>query len=65
MWFLGQDPGWSELILARASVSWKRANTEPKGQTKILGPPSAIWHQISEIWLQKGQPGNLALYWAW
>jgi len=25
-----------------------------KGQTKILGPTSVIWDQISEIWPQKG-----------
>jgi len=24
----------------------------------ILGPESVIWDQISEIWPQKGQPGN-------
>jgi len=29
-----------------------------KGQTKILGPTSVIWGQRSEIWPQKGQPGN-------
>jgi len=29
-----------------------------KGQTKILGPASVIWDQISEIWPKKGQPGN-------
>jgi len=28
-----------------------------KGQTKILEPAGVIWDQISEIWLQKGQPG--------
>ena len=26
---------------------------------KILGPVSVIWYRISEIWPQKGQPGNL------
>ena len=31
-----------------------------KGQTKILGPASVIWDQISEIWPRKGQPGNPA-----
>jgi len=30
-----------------ASLSWKRAKKEPKGQTKILGPASVIWDQIS------------------
>jgi len=28
---------------------------------KILGPASVIWDQISEIWPQKGQPGNHGL----
>jgi len=40
------------------SVSWKRAKKEPKGQSKILGPASVICDHISEIWPQKGQPGN-------
>jgi len=31
---------------------------EPKGQTKIWGPASVIWDQISKIWPQRGQPGN-------
>jgi len=43
------------------NLSWKRAKKEPKGQTKILGPGSVIWDQISEIWPQKGQPGNPGL----
>jgi len=30
----------------------------PKGQTKILGPASVTWDQISEMWCQKSQPGN-------
>ena len=34
---------------------------EPKGQTNFLGPASVIWDQISEIWPQKGQPGNPGL----
>jgi len=42
------------------NLSWKRTKKEPKGQTKIFGPTSAIWNQISEIWPQKGQPGNPA-----
>jgi len=40
------------------SLSWKMAKIEPKGQTKILGPASIIWDQISKSWPQKGQPGN-------
>jgi len=40
-------------------LSWKRAKKKPKGQTKILGPASVVWHKISEIWPQKGQPGTL------
>jgi len=42
------NPGWSDLILARGQSILE------KGQTKILGPASVIWDQIS----QKGQPGN-------
>ena len=52
IWFLRQEPGWSDLILARGQPILE------KGQTKILGPISVIWDQISEIWPQKGQPGN-------
>jgi len=50
--------------LQRASLSWKRAKKEPKGQKRtkgpneILRPASVIWDHISETWLQKGQPGN-------
>jgi len=55
IWFLRQDPGWSDLILARGQIDpgkWF------KGQTKILGPASVIWDKISQMWPQKGQPGN-------
>jgi len=41
-----------------ASLFWKRAKKEPKGKTKILGPESAIWDQISEISPQNGLTGN-------
>ena len=40
------------------NLSWKKAKKEPKGQTKMLGSASVIWDEISEIWPQKGQPGN-------
>jgi len=40
------------------NLSWKRAEKEPKGQTKILRPASVIWDQISYIWPQKDQPGT-------
>jgi len=52
IWFLRQDPGWLYLILPRIQSILE------KGQTKILGPASVIWDQISEILSQKGQPGN-------
>jgi len=42
IWLLRQESGWSDLILAKASPSWKRAKKEPKGQTKIFGPESVI-----------------------
>jgi len=58
IWFLRQDPAWSELILARGQPTLEKGQKRAKGQTKILGPPSLIWDQISEIWPQKGQPGN-------
>jgi len=48
--FLRQDPGWSDLILARGQIS---AAKEPKGQTKIVGLASVIWDQISALWPQK------------
>jgi len=35
IWFLSQEPGWSDLILARSEI---HPGKEPKGQTKIL------WH---------------------
>jgi len=37
-------PRWSNAILARGQSFLE------KGQTKILGPASVIWDQISEIW---------------
>jgi len=40
------------------NLSWKRAKNSQKAQTKILGPASVVWDQITEIWHQKGQPGN-------
>jgi len=33
-----------------------KGQKKPKGQTKILGPASFVWDQISEFWPQKGQP---------
>ena len=53
IWFLRQDPGWSDLIFARGQiypgkgpkiVKEKRAKNS---QNKILGPASVIWNQIS------------------
>jgi len=41
IWLLRQDPGWSDLIFARNQL------VLVKGQTKILGPASVIWDQIS------------------
>ena len=55
IWFLRQDPRWSNLLLARGQSILE------KGQKKILEPVSVVWDQISEIWPQKGQPGNPAL----
>jgi len=48
------NPGWSDLILARGQSILEKGQKRAKGQTKILGPASVIWDQIS----QKGQPGN-------
>jgi len=36
-----------------------KSNLE-KGKTKLLGPASVIWEQISEIWPKAGQPGGPA-----
>jgi len=40
------------------NLPWKSPKKEPKGQTKMLGSASVIWDQTSQIWPQKGQPGN-------
>jgi len=48
---------WSNVVHARSQIY---PGEEPKkSQTKILGPANIIWDQISEIWAQKSQPGNL------
>jgi len=44
--------------LQGANSILEKGQKEPKSQTKILGPASVIWDQISDIWPQKGQPGN-------
>jgi len=55
---LRQHPSWSDLILVRGQSILEKGQKELKGQMTILGPASASWDQISEIWPQKGQPGN-------
>jgi len=45
-------PRWSDLIFAWGQIY------PGKGPNQNVGPASVIWDQISEIWPQKGLPGN-------
>jgi len=59
IWFLRQDPGWSDLIFARGQIyPGKGPKKSQRAKPKFWGSASVIWDQISEIWPQKGQPGN-------
>jgi len=66
-----QSSQWVATPLSQTGIRVDRSNSckgpaypvkgpknKPKSQTKIFGPASVIWDQISEIWSQKGQPGN-------
>jgi len=46
IWFLRQEPGWSDLIPARGQI---HPGKKPKGQTNMLWPASVVWDEISEI----------------
>jgi len=59
IWFLRQDPRWSNLLLARGQSILE------KGQKKILEPVSVVWDQISEIWPQKANLGTLPFPTTW
>jgi len=60
MWFLRQDPRWSDLILEKGQSILEKGQKRTKGQTKLLGPASVIWDQMHEIWPQIGPT-----WWPW
>jgi len=37
MWFLRQDPGWSNLIFARGQIILEKGQTKLKGKQKFWG----------------------------
>jgi len=58
MWFLRQDPGWSDLILQGPNSQFYPGK-EPKGQTKILGPASAIGPKFQKFGPKRGNLATL------